>query len=144
MGNLDSIGNHKYITEKDIVNYSRNEWIYYCQNGLSENFMEKYCNLLNWEIICQYATLSCTFMDRHNTKLLWGYISYYQTLSEEFMTKYHDKIKWKYICGRQKLSKEFKRKFQDEIITGLCEFSSYLLNDCRAREGQSSLNFVEK
>ena len=49
------------------------------------------------------------------------------------------------LGGRQKLSKEFKKKFQDEIITGLCEFSSYLLNDCRARQEQlSSSEFVEK
>src|SRR5574344_1723695 len=55
---------------------------------LSEEFIEKYNDKVNWNNISQYQTLSESFIEKHYDKVDWNYISIYQTLSEPFIEKH--------------------------------------------------------
>jgi hypothetical protein len=84
---------------------------------LSEEFMEKNSDNLDWFDISRYQKLSEEFIERHSDKLNWFDISICQKLSEEFIEKYSDKVDWDWISTYQKLSKEFMEKFSDKFST---------------------------
>ena len=71
-------GNIK-VAEKGIQDY-----ISYCQ-VLSEEFIEKHSDKLDWRDISWSQKLSEKFIEKHSNKIDWKEISEYQNLSEEFI-----------------------------------------------------------
>src|SRR3712207_9309191 len=63
-------------------------------NGLTEEFMDKYQDQLNWGYICQTQKLSENFMRNHENKMVWNFVSKYQTLTESFINDYQNKLNW--------------------------------------------------
>jgi hypothetical protein len=82
---------------------------------LSESFIEKYKNKVNWFRISEYQRLSEPFIEKWQNILNWDYISMYQNLSEPFIEKYKDKVDWDIISKYQKLSQEFIKKYKDKL-----------------------------
>src|SRR5574343_1752697 len=64
---------------------------------LSEEFIEKYSDKINWHHISEFQKLSEKFIEKHCNKVNWWYISQYQKLSEEFIEKHFDNVDWKCI-----------------------------------------------
>ena len=64
-----------------------NDYPFYKDNKLSEDFIREFQDKINWK------TISAT-----------------QKLSEEFIIEFKDKVDWEYISKYQKLSKEFKKE----------------------------------
>jgi len=118
--------NYAYIrklveNKKNYISYvekRKNNGIYiipkYVPN-LSEEFMERFQNELNWENISHYQVLSGNFIEKFQNRVNWCYISCHQTLSENFIEKFQDKVNWDYISYHQKLSENFIEKFQDKV-----------------------------
>lgn len=77
---------------------------------LSEKFIEKHIDKVNWFNIMAYQKLSEKFIEKHNDKVDLDYISKYQKLSEKFIEKNIDKVNWDYISKYQWLSEEFIEK----------------------------------
>ena len=75
--------------------------------SLSEKFMEKHFDKLNSKLISEYQVLSESFIERHKNDLDWNNISKYQALSESFIERYSFKLDWFYIAKYQKLSEQF-------------------------------------
>jgi len=67
--------------------------------------------------------LSEKFIEKYSDKVNWVLISKYQKLSEKFIEKYKDKVNWKYISEHQKLSKSFIEKHKDKLNLDLIEHS---------------------
>ena len=67
------------------------DWIHISRQKLSEEFIKKFQDKVNWQ-----------------------YISLKQNLSEEFIREFQDKVSWFEISIDQKLSEEFIREFQDK------------------------------
>ena len=91
-----------------------------CHQKLSEPFIEKLVeeNLFNdgaWNLVSAYQILSEPFMEKYQDKINWFSISKYQVLSEPFIEKYIDKLNLDYISKNQKLSETFIEKFQDKV-----------------------------
>ena len=91
-----------------------------CHQTLSESFIEKLVeeNLFNdgaWNLVSAYQILSEPFMEKYQDKINWFSISKYQVLSEPFIEKYIDKLNLDYISKNQKLSETFIEKFQDKV-----------------------------
>jgi hypothetical protein len=82
---------------------------------LSEEFMAKYENIIDWEYISKYQKLSEEFMEKHINKIGQWLISRYQILSEKIMEKYFDKIDWYNVSYFQKLSEKFIEKYKNKI-----------------------------
>ena len=62
-----------------------------CQQ-LSEQFIEKYKDKVNWYDISRYQKLPEPFIEKHKDKVDWCEISWCQQLSEQFIEKYKDKV----------------------------------------------------
>ena len=61
---------------------------------LSENFIEKYKNNLNWKFITIYQKLSEKFIEKYNKNINWDFVSIRQKISPSFLKKYNKNIKW--------------------------------------------------
>ena len=62
------------------------------------------------------SLLTEEFIDKYNDKLDWCSISIYQTLSEGFIEKHVDMVNWVGISQWQILSEEFRQKHKNKII----------------------------
>lgn len=71
----------------------------------------------DWEIasLSKYPHLTEQFIEKHSDWLDWGFISYYQILSEKFIEQHKDKIDWECISSSQKLSEKFILKYKDKL-----------------------------
>ena len=67
---------------------------FYRNNTLTEDFIRKFQNDVNWDCIS-----SC------------------QKLSEDFIREFKNKVNWWYVSKYQKLSEEFKEEFKKELHT---------------------------
>ena len=82
---------------------------------LSEAFIEKYADKVDWYCISAYQQLSEDFINKYSDMVDWENISIYQKLSETFIEKYADKVNWICISIYQKLSENFIRKYKNEL-----------------------------
>jgi hypothetical protein len=78
--------------------------------------VNKEINLLmsggSWWYISYLQKLSESFIEKYKDKVDWSRVSLYQKLSEDFIEKYEDKVDWYCIFKYQKLSPEFKEKWK--------------------------------
>jgi len=66
-------------------------------------------------LVSQYQKLSESFIDKFQDRVDWHYISIYQKLSEEFIKKFQGKLNLYYISKYQKLSQAFIKKYNIKI-----------------------------
>jgi len=96
---------------KDLVN-----WYYISEfQTLSEEFIERNKDLVNWYYISVYQKLSEEFIERNKDLMGWVWISQYQKLSEEFIERNKDLVDWVWISQYQKLSEEFIERNKDLV-----------------------------
>jgi len=86
--------------------------IYICSKCRKKptSFTDKF----DWATISRLK-LSEQFIEKYKDKVDWNRISECQELSEKFIEKYKDKVNWYYISKHQKLSTEFIIKHMDKI-----------------------------
>ena len=98
-------------SEKELLEVARKygwKWLVLLKEGsLSESFIEKFQDEVDWESVSIYQQLSEDFIKKFKDKVNWEGISYFQKLSEEFIIKFQDRIDWKLISRYQKLSEDF-------------------------------------
>jgi len=83
--------------------------------NLSENFIREFQDKLDWNSISEFQKLSENFIREFQNKVNWFYISEFQKLSENFIREFQDKVNWFFISCNQKLSENFIREFQDKV-----------------------------
>jgi hypothetical protein len=83
--------------------------------NLSESFIERWSDKLDWNYVCTYQRLSENFIEKMKSRVKWYYISENQELSEEFIDRWQNFVIWSCISSYQKLSIDFLEKFQDKI-----------------------------
>lgn len=57
---------------------------------LTEEFIHKQADKVNWMLVSQYQRLSEQFIEQHEHLVDWYYIGWYQLLSAEFIIKHLD------------------------------------------------------
>jgi len=108
LGSYVVFGNTLYEPD-DFIQFDFNDYKSY-QEPLSEEFIERNKDLVDWWYISTYQKLSEEFIERNSDLVNWEYISRYQKLSEEFIERNKDLVNWWYICENQTLSEEFRLK----------------------------------
>lgn len=101
---------------------------------LSEEFIEKYIVTTDkhWEGISCYQILSESFMDKYKDKLNWDMMIVSQAMSEEFIISHIDYINWKLLSTykRKQLSVDFLLKYQDKLDWNeISALSSYFTDE---------------
>lgn len=112
--------------------------VYFLDCPLSDNFLRRYSDKIDWKIFSVMHELSITqmqeFADKIDWKAIskmrglnpyhieifqenldWRCISKYQDLSQDFIRRFDSKVDWKKISKYQKLSKEFIIEFFDKL-----------------------------
>ena len=82
---------------------------------MTESFIEKHHDKVNWSDIFRFQKLSESFIEKYQDKVFWYSISKYQKLSESFIEKYEDKVNWYNNSKYQKLSESFIEKYEDKV-----------------------------
>ena len=82
---------------------------------MSENFIDKYTDKIDWYLISKYQKLSEDFIDKHTDKVGRYSISRYQVISPEFADKHNIKIN----NNSQRTAAEWKKMIEK---TGLYEY----------------------
>ena len=85
-------------------------WYFLSKFKLSEEFIEKYQDKVNWDNISQFQSLSEEFMEKHFDKLNSKLISEYQVLPESFIERHKNGLDWDNISINQILSEPFMEK----------------------------------
>ena len=91
-------------------------WFVICDcQRLSESFMRKYRENLDWERISERQILSENFIREFSDELDWSLIFEHQKLSESFILEFKHKDNNYIPCDSQKLSEKFMRDHQDSV-----------------------------
>ncbi len=96
-----------------IDNLTLDDWelISIHKHVLTEDFMRKYKNKIDWYWISQSQTLSEKFIREFSNKVNWTNISRFQILSEDFIREFQYKVDWFFIQKYQKISSKFMKNF---------------------------------
>ena len=108
LGSCVVFGNTLYEPD-DFIQFDFKNYESYL-NPLSEEFIERNKDLVDWWCISEYQKLSEEFIERNKDLVDWINISVYQKLSEEFIERNKDLVNWICISKYQKLSEEFRLK----------------------------------
>jgi hypothetical protein len=87
-------------------------------NVLSDNFIDKFINELDWICISIYQDLTEEFMQKFSYKIDWVSASLFQTMSEQFIREFQHKVCWDHLLDGPTgkiLSKEFRDEFKDRF-----------------------------
>lgn len=119
------------MKEFDLAEFNETEdKIAYCENmkisysywwaisivgKLSEEFIRKFSDKVDWRAITTYQTLSEDFIIEFSDKISWFRVGNYQKLSENFIRENSHKLSWYDISIYQILSDEFIEEFSDRI-----------------------------
>lgn len=83
---------------------------------LTEEFMDKYADMLDWYLLSRYQDMSEEFIENHRDKIKWNSILSRNMISENFVRKYADELNWTALIGSSmNLSIDFIREFVDRI-----------------------------
>lgn len=105
--------NLKEETLEKLALYLRDkEWYYlWDEQKVSEQFIERHLDKVNWDRICITSDLSEDFIRRHIDKVDWESICCAQNLSESFLREYWDQVFWyDILMFHDNLTPEFVRE----------------------------------
>lgn len=78
----------------------------------------------NWESLIEKQILSESFIRKHADTIDWILVCRYQTLSKEFILEFKEKVDWYLIRNYQKMGKEFLDEY-DPIEKLHCHYSKW-------------------
>jgi hypothetical protein len=125
------VSKYQRLTEDFIRKFAdKLNWDFVSQyQVLSDDFMREFQESINWNIISQHKTLSEKFMVDFKDRLVWHKIAKHQYLSEDFIFAFHEKLGWKNISEYQSLSSDFIQEVIDIVDLKLISQSQQLSED---------------
>jgi hypothetical protein len=105
----------EYLNIEDIIELSMTTY-----SNLSDEFITKYKENINWDRMILYISTQSDSFDNHTKviedKNLWSVISS-NDLSIDFIRQWKDKLDWSYLSMVKCFTDEEKEEFSDYIIT---------------------------
>ena len=105
----------EYLDIKDIYELSMKTY-----SNLSDEFITKYKENINWDRMILYISTQSDSFDKHTNviedKDLWSIISA-NDLSIDFIRQWKDKLNWSYLSMVKCFTDEEKSEFSDYILT---------------------------
>jgi len=96
--------------------YLKGWWGFVSQQvKLSEDFMIKYQDYLDWHLITNSQPLTEEFIRKMIHKINWDMLSYWHNISEDFIREFQEKLNWEIMLECRIFSKEFEEEFKDKI-----------------------------
>ena len=120
---------HKFTDKFLIENKTMVEWDYVAEYAKpSEELLEQVCDIFTpreWNSISFYCFLSEKFIRKHWEKLNWKYLAAKQILSEKLMNKFADLLDWETV-SKYDLSEDFMRRHADKLYWWYISEKKYL------------------
>lgn len=105
----------EYLNIEDIYEFSMTTY-----SNLSDEFISKYKDNINWDRMILYISTQSDTFDKHTKviedKDLWSVISA-NDLSIDFIRQWKDKLDWSYLSMVKCFTDEEKEEFTDYILT---------------------------
>lgn len=105
----------EYLSVKDITELTMTTY-----SNLSDEFITKYKENINWDRMILYISTQSDSFDNHTKviedKNLWSVISA-NDLSIDFIRQWKDKLDWSYLSMVKLFTEEEKLEFSDYILT---------------------------
>ena len=108
--NIDEIKSIKPIPNEL---FEKINWKEISRTPLSKEFIEKFADFLDWNLVSIYSTLSEEMIEKYIDRVNFIAISIHQFLSEEFLLKYRNKFDWEIVLGNQDLSSDFIKSHRE-------------------------------
>lgn len=117
------ITNIDNLINNDTVN--RRRFAKLCKKSkLSIELLEKHCEILPWDIICDTEQLDDNIIDIYSDYVEWSKVCKYP-LQEWIINKYHNDVDWKVISQYQKLSQDFLIHWKKRLYWGIvCRYQT--------------------
>ena len=93
--------------EQRLSDFVVHTWRPISQLMLSDDFIRKFQDKLDWDFISGSVPLTENFIKEFQDKSYWDSVSKSQNPSEDFIRQYQDKLNWKWISRYQVLSEDF-------------------------------------
>ena len=123
---------------KHTIEWYRISWI---DNFLSENFINKFKDKLDWRYLSSHQILSEKIIEENMCKygISFLQISQHQVLSQKFIDKYLDELDFDFLVEFQDLSLEFLIKHREKIKINILK-KNIQINE---RVKQKFLNYIK-
>lgn len=116
MNNMKPLQKKFFDTFYVLENGNGNFWnAMVCKWALTEEQIEMIFNWVQPSFVSQYQELSENFMRKHADKLDWFKLSIHQKFSEQFAREFQDRVFWVAMAENQHFNKDFKREFAEEL-----------------------------
>jgi len=106
---------NQHFTSDDIKELSMTTY-----SNLSDEFISKYKESINWDRMILYISTQSNSFDKHTNviedKDLWSVISA-NDLSIDFIRQWKDKLDWSYLSMVKDFTDDEKKEFEDYILT---------------------------
>ena len=83
--------------EQRLSDFVVHTWRPISQLMLSDDFIRKFQDKVDWDFISGSVPLTEFFIDEFQHKINWDLVSKSQNLSEDFIRQYQDKLDWKWL-----------------------------------------------
>ena len=104
---VQNLNNHyleEIISQLGENQISNDFWDEISKNYLSEDFIIKYDNKLNWKLLSRYQDFTVKFLKEFIERIDWEEISAYQKLNEDFIIDNKSNLNWQSISSIQKIT----------------------------------------
>jgi len=100
---------NNYYLEEIISKLGENQisndfWDEISKNYLSEDFIIKYDDKLNWKLLSRYQDFTVEFLKEYIDRIDWEEISVHQKLNEDFIIDNKSNLNWQSISSIQKIT----------------------------------------
>ena len=89
---------------KDILNWTMISW----QQKLSENFIEEFKDYVDWAQISAYQDFSDDFIRRNCDYIHWGSLCYYKNISIDIIKEFVEKMDYISLIRNEHISQDIK------------------------------------
>ena len=108
-----------YDIDENVIRENEDKFVWAflssCQSGFSEEFLNEYKEKLNMNTITFRFQLTEDFIRKNIELLNWKTLSHTQALSDEFIDDFSDKIEWECLSMNSYLTKDMIRKYKDKL-----------------------------
>ena len=87
--------------EQRLSDFGVHTWRAISQLMLSDDFIRKFQDKLDWDFISGSVPLTENFIEEFQDKIRWYLVSKSQNLSEDFVRQHQDMLDWKWLSRYQ-------------------------------------------
>jgi hypothetical protein len=108
----------KVVSDEELMNVLKSDSYEgrmkaYRGHWISEDFIERNADWINWEFLCSYQPLSTRLIEKHHLKINFDTLINYQKVSQKILLKFREEINVDSLTKYQPLSEKFIARYHE-------------------------------